>query len=255
MTATGVSVASDDPSTPAVADPTCTAVTIPDTSAPDTTLTAAPPDPSSEATPTFAFTGTDNTGVTGFQCRIGTGVFATCSSPYTTEELDDGEHTFEVRAVDAAGNTDTTPAAHTWTIDTAAPDTTLTATPPDPSSEATPTFSFTGTGTNFECRVDTGVFVTCASPYTTEELDDGEHTFEVRAVDAAGNPYYPGRPHVDDRHGGAGHDPDGNAARSVLGCDPDVLVHRGQARTSSAGSTPACSRPVQARTPRRSSRR
>ena len=78
-------------------------------------------DPSSDATPTFSFTGTG----TNFECRVDTGVFATCASPYTTEELDDGEHTFEVRAVDAAGNTDTTPASHTWTYapDQVAPDT------------------------------------------------------------------------------------------------------------------------------------
>ena len=44
-----------------------------------------------------------------FQCRLDSGGFATCSSPYR-KRLALGMHRFEVRAIDAAGNADPTPA-------------------------------------------------------------------------------------------------------------------------------------------------
>src|SRR2546421_6944178 len=43
--------------------------------------------------------------------------------------LVDGTHAFAVYAVDAAGNADTTPSAYSWTVDTIAPETTITAGP------------------------------------------------------------------------------------------------------------------------------
>ena len=65
-----------------------------------------------------------------FQCRVDGGQFATCTSPFTTAALAQGAHTFEVRALDAAGNADPTPASRAFTIDTAAPDTTIAAARP-----------------------------------------------------------------------------------------------------------------------------
>lgn len=72
------------------------------------------------------------------------------------------------------------------------PDTSITANPPNPSNDSTPTFSFTGTTTpprviaGFECRVDADAFAACTSPHTTASLSDGMHTFQVRAVDNLG---------------------------------------------------------------------
>ena len=47
------------------------------------------------------------------------GAYATCSSPIDRPRLADGPHTFSVRATDAAGNTDPTPATRTFTVRTA----------------------------------------------------------------------------------------------------------------------------------------
>jgi hypothetical protein len=47
--------------------------------------------------------------------------FAACSSPKSYSDLADGSHTFQVRATDAAANTDPTPASSSWTIETTAP--------------------------------------------------------------------------------------------------------------------------------------
>jgi N-acetylneuraminic acid mutarotase len=166
-----------------------------DTVAPDTTITANPANPSGSANASFSFTGNDGggTGVANFQCKLDGGSFGTCTSPQTYAGLSDGSHTFQVRAVDAAGNTDSTPAGFTWVVDAVPPDTTITANPPNPAASANASFSFTGSDpggsgvAGFECKLDGGVFSACASPKTYTGLSDGSHTFLVRAIDAAGN--------------------------------------------------------------------
>jgi hypothetical protein len=103
--------------------------------------------------------------------------------------LADGSHTFSVRAIDVAGNVDGTPATYTWTVDTGAPNTTITSSPINPSSSAAASFSFTATepGSTFECELDGGGFSPCTSPQSYSGLSDGSHTFQVRATDPAGN--------------------------------------------------------------------
>ncbi|TML18319.1 MAG: hypothetical protein E6G33_00565, partial [Actinobacteria bacterium] len=104
--------------------------------------------------------------------------------------LGEGSHTFDVRATDAAGNTDSSPATNTWTVDLTAPDTTIDTNPADPSNDTTPSFSFSSseTGSTFECRIDSGSWAACSSPETiASALSEGSHTFRVRATDTAGN--------------------------------------------------------------------
>ena len=55
--------------------------------------------------------------------------------------LADGSHAFQVRATDAAGLTDPTPASHSWTVDTSAPNMSFDDVPADPSNDDAPTFS------------------------------------------------------------------------------------------------------------------
>ena len=61
--------------------------------------------------------------------------------------------------------------------------------PAGPTSDATPTFTFSSTVTGF-VRVPArpAAFGACTSPYTAPTLADGSHTFEVRALDTAGAP-------------------------------------------------------------------
>ena len=84
-----------------------------------TTITGGPTGTTSDSTPTFTFISSE-TGST-FQCRVDAGAFTACTTPFTTAALADGTHTFEVRATDAVGNTDASPAARTFTIATATP--------------------------------------------------------------------------------------------------------------------------------------
>lgn len=168
----------------------------PDTTPPETTISAGPSEGAStdDDTPTFEFTSSE-AGST-FQCRVDTQAFASCTSPYTTGMLSNGQHTFEVRATDAAGNTDASPAARSFTVNTRPPDTnppetTITLGPAagTTTNDNTPTFEFNSSepGSSFACRVDAGSFAPCTSPHTTAVLSVGQHTFEVRATDAAGN--------------------------------------------------------------------
>src|SRR5205823_6098426 len=104
-----------------------------------------------------------------FECRVDGGSWTACTSPDTlSPALSDGSHTFDVRATDQAGNTDATPATYTWTLDTAAPNTSITAQPSDPSNNTTPAFSFssTETGSSFECRIDGRTCTPCSSTDT-----------------------------------------------------------------------------------------
>lgn len=84
-----------------------------DSLAPDTTITAQPAsDPAS-----FRFTGADTaSGVVSYQCQLDGGAFVACTSPTLYNGLSAGSHTFQVRAIDQAGNVDLTPASYTWTV-------------------------------------------------------------------------------------------------------------------------------------------
>ena len=137
--------------------------------------------------PSFEFS-SNEPGAT-FECRLDGGAWGACSSPETIGLLLDGSHTFEVRAIDGAGNVDASPASHTWTVDTVAPDSSFSVVPADPSNDTTPTFEFSANeaGSSLQCRLDGGVWGSCSSPETLGPLADGSHTFEVRATDAAGN--------------------------------------------------------------------
>src|SRR5919201_1459565 len=77
----------------------------------------------------------------------------------------DGSYTVHVRATDNAGNQETGP-SRTFTYDTTAPDTSITANPSNPTTATSASFSFTSTevGSTFECKLDAGSFASCTSP-------------------------------------------------------------------------------------------
>ena len=157
-----------------------------DTAAPQTTIDSSPADPTSATGASFSFSSSE--GGT-FECALDGGAFAACTSPKSYTGLAEGSHTFQVRATDAAANTDPTPASFTWTVDTSAPNTTITAQPSDPTSATSADFSFSSTegSSTFECRIDGGAFAPAPRRRATPAWPTASHTFQVRATDAAGN--------------------------------------------------------------------
>ena len=154
---------------------------------PETTITASPAASTTSTSASFSFTANPATGAT-FQCSLDGAAFATCTSPRSHTGLALGTHTFQVRAVNAQG-TDPTPAAVTWLITNTPPDTTLTSTPPAATTSTSASFSFTANpaiGATFQCSLDGAAYATCTSPRSLTGLAVGNHTFNVRAVNAGG---------------------------------------------------------------------
>ena len=87
----------------------------PDTDPPDTEITKSPPNKTDKPKAKYKFA-SDETGST-FECKLkGKGLrkavkrFVDCDSPRKYKHLDEGKHKFKVRAIDAAGNLDPSPA-------------------------------------------------------------------------------------------------------------------------------------------------
>lgn len=92
-----------------------------DTVAPDTRIDAGPDEDSSTTATSavFRFRPDPDEPAATFQCKLDGGSFGACSGPGATATLSGlelGRHTFAVRAIDAAGNADPTPAARSWTV-------------------------------------------------------------------------------------------------------------------------------------------
>ena len=127
---------------------------------------------------------------TTYRCKVDNLSYATCTSPFTTAVLADGEHSFSVYAVDPAGNDDSgSPAEFTWSIDTAKPMTTITG-DSGVLNTSTVNFGFTANeSASFVCSLTPGPgFSTCSvSQSYPIPGADGNYTFSVQASDAAGN--------------------------------------------------------------------
>jgi hypothetical protein len=169
----------------------------PDTTPPLTSLGALPADPSGPDVQ-FSFGGRDNlTPPDGlrFRCQLDNGPVVDCSSPQPYSGLANGAHSFQVFAVDDAGNVDPDPASYSWSVAGAAntaPDTTITSGPASPTTATSATFSFAGSDAEtpaaelrFECALDGAPFAACSSPQSYSGLAPGAHSFQVRAVDGA----------------------------------------------------------------------
>ena len=177
----------------------------PDVTEPNSTITSGPETGTLLQEATFTFTGTDNRtpGLDlSFECALdSTTSWNSCTSPEMYSDLVRGTHTLLLRAVDAAGNVETTPDSHTWVV-APPPVVTILSGPgveQEETTDRTVTFTFAAdvSPVTFHCWLD-GKFdpsapgspsepAPCASGHVYEDLGIGEHLFAVRAVDQFGN--------------------------------------------------------------------
>ena len=119
--------------------------------------------------------------------------FASCpAAGETYSRLRNGSYLFSVKAVDAAGNTDSVPATYAWTVAAPLPTVKFTKAPPGnkriKAKTVTLTFGFLANKPNssFFCHLDNQSFKPCSSPLKVK-AGIGRHRFEVYAIDDLGN--------------------------------------------------------------------
>jgi hypothetical protein len=158
----------------------------------DTAITGQPDAAMTTADASFTFSASIPGGT--FLCSLDGAAESACTSPQSYTGLANGDHTFSVRSVEAGGTQDPSPATYTWNVnvpprDSVPPNTGITLRPTAVSTarEATFTLAADDPGATFRCSLDGKPAVGCVSPVVYRRLADGDHTFSVTAVDAAGN--------------------------------------------------------------------
>jgi triacylglycerol esterase/lipase EstA (alpha/beta hydrolase family) len=170
----------------------------------ETVISAGPANPTDQTSATFSLRGGEASDT--FQCSLDGALWVSCVSPQQYTALADGNHTFRVRAVDASGAVDPTPAEWGWTVDTIPPLVSLS----DPESGSvadthTPTFSGTagtayGDSPAVAVKVYAGSSVAGTPKWTLQTtaadgawlivaswLPNGTYTAVAEQGDAAGN--------------------------------------------------------------------
>src|SRR5687768_10179004 len=163
-----------------------------DTTAPTTTIDTQPEPVTPDIVATFTFSASETA---TFEASLDGAAYGPATSPLNLAALGEGAHQLLVRARDAAGNVDATPATARWVIalpalDTTPPTTTIDFQPPIITNAPTALFMFSSSemASTFEASLDGGPFVPAdAIPYELTGLADGLHFLAVQARDAAGN--------------------------------------------------------------------
>ncbi len=125
------------------------------------------------------------------ECRLDGGSWSACqsNSAQSYPSLTDGNHTFEVRAVDEFDNVSAVD-SYSWLVVANAPEVNFGLTPDANTNRSTGLFSFAvgSADPNIKtvCSLDGGDGFPCGSPAAVTKLTDGSHTFEVTATDTAG---------------------------------------------------------------------
>ena len=165
-----------------------------DTTAPETAIDSGPSGTVNVGDASFEFTSSEPSST--FECSLDGDTFTGCSSPKDYIGLSDGTHTFQVRAIDAVGNTDTTPAERSWTVDSITLEAPVINSPADNSYNNTGNFSVSGTAEPgnivelFDGAASVGVVTANAGGDWSKELGgvpEGSHTYTAKTTDAAGN--------------------------------------------------------------------
>lgn len=167
-----------------------------DTGNPIVNITAGPAGFVNTTAANFQWLATDvnGSGVKVVECRIDGANFADCSlTGKSLTGLSEAKHKIDVRAIDNAGNQGST--SREWTIDLTLPSVTITSGPANYVNQTGANFTFTGSDASgidsFRCRIDSGNYGACSSPFAVSSLAPGGHTLFVQSIDKAGNASLP----------------------------------------------------------------
>lgn len=164
-----------------------------DTQGPIARIISGPANPTKETMGTLIFDASDvGSGIQELQCQINGSGFQACVSPRQYMNLVEGNYTFQVRAIDRAGNTGAA-VSHVWRVDLTPPTVTITSGPLAQTRDINAVLQFVATDgamgqvARIECRLDNAVdWETCTSPKNYVGLNQGAHSFQVRAIDTVG---------------------------------------------------------------------
>ena len=104
-----------------------------DTTPPETAIDSAPTGTVTATDATISFSASEPDA--RFECSLDGATFTACTPPAAYSGLANGTHVFDVRAIDAAGNVDSSPARASWIVE---PSTPPAAAPVAPASSPTP---------------------------------------------------------------------------------------------------------------------
>jgi hypothetical protein len=157
-----------------------------DTVAPTAQIDSGPMGATRTPTPAFSFS-TDDPDADA-RCAVDAAAFEPCTGHRThrTGRLTEGPHTFRIRMSDGLNESGE---ARAFSVDTIAPQTSITRGPAADTSRHEVRFFFRASeaGASFRCRLDGAPARRCAAPFWIARLRQGVHTFEVAATDVAGN--------------------------------------------------------------------
>ena len=215
--------------------------TVDTTPPPLPTINSAPSDPSGSTGATLGFSHSD--AEARLLCRLDGQPFADCTSPKTYAGLTEARHTFDVKALDSAGN-ESTAASHAWTVDITAPLPSLTSPASGTStSDTTPTFgglagNAAGDAATVTVRVYSGTSATGTPVQTLTASRGADRTYSVDASPLSQGAYSARSTQLD----AAGNT--GQSAATVFTVDttpPTVTLTSPPNASSTADTTPTLS--------------
>ena len=158
-------------------------------SAPTVSLTSTPSSSTTSTSASFSWSTTGT--VSSTTCSLDGATPTSCSSPKSYSALATGTHTFRVTVSNAYASAS---ASYTWTIGSGsttsgAPTVRLTTKPGSWTSATNASFSWSTTGTisRTTCSLDGGAPVDCSSPKAYSGLATGRHTFRVTVSNSYGS--------------------------------------------------------------------
>lgn len=164
-----------------------------DVTAPVVTITSGPNPYVKDLSSQFIFSATDSSGIASYECKIDNNAFSPCTSPYTSQNLNEGTHVFYVRATDTAGNV-SSPANYTWALDLSPPIIRIVSAPVNLKSgdHAVIQYQVVDLASGV-AAVKCGLNSTLANCQATATVDlgaittAGNYTFQIVATDNVGN--------------------------------------------------------------------